>query len=381
MKKARKWIISSYLIAYLDIQGQKDKILSLTYPPSTEEEETKAVCVLKDTVDYVVGLRNAFLEFFNAFNRPTGRLDVLTPEQRAKAEQLRHCYAEVRGVSDSIIITVPLSYGTDYCTPLNGIHSAFYGICGIFITALACHQPFRGGVDIGWGVRLPRAKKEVYGSALVKAYFLENKIAQYPRVVIGDSLLTYIRSIETIKADNSNINRAKVVASQCEEFITTDYDRLNILDIIGKGTQSVEGGVDSDLVEKGYTYVVDTHNKLTSAGVIGLSSRYGCLRSYLESKLHLWNIQPCTQKMEGIMELKEQLNKELDELIAQRDKALKDRKALSPVCPVSEDPEYQITDIHKEKIQELRKAQKNVDAIEFKIKAKRREIIHRETNG
>ena len=81
------------------------------------------------------------------------------------------------------------------------------------------------------------------------------------------------------------------------------------------------------------------------------------------------------------MELKEQLNEELDELIAQRDKALKDRKALSPVCPVSEDPEYQITDIHKEKIQELRKAQKNVDAIEFKIKAKRREIIHRETNG
>ncbi|MGB2814440.1 MAG: hypothetical protein WBC75_05030, partial [Dehalococcoidales bacterium] len=161
--KAKKWIISYYLIAFLDILGQKDKILSITHPPSTVEEQNKAVDVLRDTANYVVGLRKGFLDYFNTHNRPTGILDVLAPEQRAEAEQLRRCHAEVRGVSDSIIITVPLSYGTDYCTPLNGIHAALYGICGIFLAALACHKPFRGGVDIGWGVRLPRARKEVYG--------------------------------------------------------------------------------------------------------------------------------------------------------------------------------------------------------------------------
>jgi len=291
--KVKKWVISYYLIAFLDILGQKDKILSITHPPSTVEEQNKEARVLRDTANYVVGLRKNFLDYFKIVDRPTDILNVLTPEQRAIALQLRHFHAEVRGVSDSIIITVPLSYETDFCTPMNGIYSALYGICGMFSTALACSKPFRGGVDIGWGVRLPSAKKEVYGSALVKAHFLENNVAQYPRVVIGDSLLTYINGIETIKTNDWNSNRAKQLASQCKEFITSDYDHLNILDVIGGGVQSIKGGINSDLIEKGYRYVIDTHRSLTIAGDIKLSSRYGCLRSYIESRLHLWNIQPC----------------------------------------------------------------------------------------
>ena len=285
--------VSYYCIAFLDIQGQKDDILSFCDLPSTREEEGKVTHVLRRTVGTVVILRKNFLDYFEALERDTGRLDSLAPEQRAEAEKLRRCQAEVRGVSDSIIITIPLNYSDEFHTPTKSIYSSLYAICAIFILALVRGKPFRGGVDIGWGVRLPNARKEVYGSALVKANNLENTKAKYPRVIVGDELLEYINGVETIPPDSLNSRVAKEYAAMCKELITVDYDYLNILDVIGEGAQLISGGIDSELVRKGYKYVVETHKRLAIAGDTKVSLRYGRLRSYLESRLHLWNIQPC----------------------------------------------------------------------------------------
>ena len=285
--------VSYYCIAFLDIQGQKDDILSFCDVPSTREEEEKVTHVLRDTVGTVVFLREKFLGYFEALERDTGLLDSLAPEQRAEAEKLRRCQAEVRGVSDSIIITIPLYYSDAFYTPMKSIYSSLYAICAIFILALVRGKPFRGGVDIGWGVRLPDAYEEVYGSALVKAYNLENTRAEYPRVLVGDTLLKYMNDVETISPDSRRDMLEKEYATECKKLISVDYDYLNILDIIGEGAQSIRGGIDSKLVEKGYKSIVDTHKRLTIAGDTKLGSRYGSLRSYLESRLHLWNIQPC----------------------------------------------------------------------------------------
>ena len=140
---------------------------------------------------------------------------------------------------------------------------------------------------------MPDVPEEVYGSALVKAHNLESTWAKYPRVLVGDALLEYINDIEAISPDNKNRQAAKMYAAKCKALITVDYDNLNILDVIGEEAQSITGGIDSELVQKGYKYVVDTHKCLTIAGDTKLGPRYGRLRSYFESRLHLWNIQPC----------------------------------------------------------------------------------------
>ena len=290
--KVRNWAISDYVIAFLDISGQKDKILSIDRLRSEQEEQKRVDDSVEDTAGYVVRLRRSFSGYFEKVERPSTVLDKLTPEQRTRALKLRRFDAEVRGVADSIIITIPLDYEEDYHIVMNSIYAALYGICGMFLAALAENKPFRGGVDIGWGVRLPNAEKEVYGSALVKAYSLESNVAYYPRVVIGDTLWNYINKIETISADDLKHKLAKEMASQCREFITVDYDYLHILDVIGKGFKSIEGGLDSDFIERGYRYVVDTYKDRTRAGDVKLSSRYACLRRYLESRLHIWGIQP-----------------------------------------------------------------------------------------
>lgn len=285
--------VSYYCIAFLDIQGQKDEILSLSDLPSPQEGKDKVIHVLRSTVGTVLKLREDFRTFSEERNRDRGRFDSLPPEQRAEAMKIRQDKAEIRGVSDSIIITIPLISDGEFAAPMISIYSSLYAICWIFLHALVYGKPFRGGVDIGWGVRMPDDCKEVYGSALVKAYNLENKKAKYPRVLVGDTLLKYINDIEVISPDSRNRQAARMYAAKCRGLIDVDHDKLNILDVIGKGAQSITGGIDSKLVEDGYKYVVDTHKRLTIAGDTKLGSRYESLRSYFESRLHLWNIQPC----------------------------------------------------------------------------------------
>jgi hypothetical protein len=66
----------------------------------------------------------------------------------------------IKNVSDTIIIAVPLDNEDDHCISIGTICSTMYGICGIFLAALAEKKPFRSGIDIGLGVSL--IKNEVY---------------------------------------------------------------------------------------------------------------------------------------------------------------------------------------------------------------------------
>ena len=74
---------------------------------------------------------------------------------------------------------------------MSGIYSLLGGICGMFVLALEGGIPFRGGIDMGLGVRLQNYN-EIYGPALVRAVKLESSAAKYPRVVIGNSLWEYL---------------------------------------------------------------------------------------------------------------------------------------------------------------------------------------------
>lgn len=285
--------LSLYCIAFLDILGQKDDILSLRDIPLTQEDKDKAIRILRSTVGTVINLRKAFHNFSEERNRDRGRFDYLPPEQQAEVQKIRQNKAEIRGVSDSTIITIPLSSDGEFAASILSIYSSLWSICAMFVLSLLTGKPFRGGVDIGWGLRLPDAPEEVYGSALVKAHNLESRCAEYPRVLVGDALLEYINDIEAISPDNINRQFAKMYAAKCKAIITVDYDALNILDVIGEEAKSITGGMTSEMVQKGYKYVVATHKRLTIAGDTKLGPRYGRLRNYLESRLHLWNIQPC----------------------------------------------------------------------------------------
>ncbi len=286
----KSWTLSYYFVAFIDVLDQSNKLLNLTRLPITQDERDKAALILHDTAYNIVSLRNGFRQFFKARNKSTGILDSLPPNKRAIAEELRRAEAIITSLSDTIVIAIPLNNADDHCLSISSIYSALYGICAIFLVALIEHKPFRCGVDVGWGVQL--TKHEVYGSALVKAYTLENNVALYPRIVIGDSLFEYLNIVQHLDSNTIYANFAKKTAGNCKALITNDCDKLKILDVIGEGVQSIPGGIDKTLVEDAYKFIVQSHDSFTNSGDINLRARYGSLRSYFESRIHLWNIQP-----------------------------------------------------------------------------------------
>jgi hypothetical protein len=95
-------------------------------------------------------------------------------------------------VSDSFIISVPLEEQRQHSyTAARGVFAALHGIAGIALIALAEGSPLRGGIDVGLAINL--RSDESYGPVLRSAYRLESR-ADYPRVLIGLSLIEYLES-------------------------------------------------------------------------------------------------------------------------------------------------------------------------------------------
>ncbi len=253
------------------------------YPP-TEEELERIKSNLSETSEYIKSLRETFRKHFKKYRKLKDIFEGLSERQKREEQRMRTFVAELRGVSDSIIITVPLENRTDNCIPINNILATFEGICLIFNVALSSQKPVRGGIDIGWGVRL--TQNEVYGSALVKAYTLETEKAVYPRIVIGESLWKFINYVVNSNPTTKYGTRAKSIAKQCKSLVVKDHDGVYILDVIGKAVKSSTVGINSDSVKKGYDYVRYqlAHKKKDSK----LGPRYKLLKNYYDERLHLW---------------------------------------------------------------------------------------------
>ena len=284
------WTLRYYFIALIDVLGQSSKLLGLTKLPTTQDEKIETARILHETAGYIMRLRKGFADYFELGKKSTGILDHLPPNQRAIADNLRRTDVKITTFSDTTILTIPLDNKDEHCLSINSIYSALYGICGMFLGALAERKPFRGGVDIGLGVQL--TENETYGPALVKAHFLEKDAALYPRIIIGDSLFEYLNVVQQLISETLQAKFAKNTTSNCKALITHDYDKLNILDVIGEGAQSIQGGIHKDLVEKAYEFIVQSHNDFKKSQDFNMHTRYGLLRSYFESRVHLWSIEP-----------------------------------------------------------------------------------------
>lgn len=247
---------------------------------------------LHDTAGYIEFLRNTFDNYFKATKQPTGKLNHLKPQDRQIAEKIRGTKDKIpiRYFSDSIIFDIAVDNSDEHCKTTREIWETLYALCGTFLIALAQQKPFRGGVDFGFGVPIGK-QNETYSSALVKAHLLESEIANYPRVVIGNSLWQYLTFVESNMSDSIFSKSARTFATNAKSLTTIDKDNIRILDVIGEGAKSVTGGITKQLVTLAYDVLLKIQNKYAaqdSINNIKLSASYGLLRTYFESRLSLW---------------------------------------------------------------------------------------------
>lgn len=168
--------------------------------------------------------------------------------------------------------------------PLIGIYSVLMASGLLSLAWLSESQPFRGGIEIGVGAEL--YESEIYGFPLVEAYNLESRIAQYPRIVIGDQLVGYLEyhKLEGDKETKEYTQLRITIAEKCLKLLTIDDDGKVIIDYLGEEFQKNNDDF-QDLAIKAYNYIVQQSEQWKKGKNSKLAFRYTLLRNYFNSRM------------------------------------------------------------------------------------------------
>ena len=162
-----------YLVAFIDLLGQRQELMKLTSLPHTQDQSTQdqVLSILKKTAGRVQIIRDSFKTFFeSAKSASVHGGDEFRPEQLEHYEGLKSSLTfRLNGFSDTTVIAVPLIEHEQYgrAAPALSVYSALHGIAGLTLTALSQGIPLRAGIDIERGT--DGFPNEVYGPVTVTA--------------------------------------------------------------------------------------------------------------------------------------------------------------------------------------------------------------------
>jgi hypothetical protein len=277
-----------YAVAFIDLLGQQEFLRNLRSLPNPENPQDIEVAKenLKNTYGAVTGMRNFFSRSFEAYARKPKELMEFTPQQKNEFNALTNNPITFQTFSDSIVIYMSLK--TDSAKlPARGIFGILGAAAATFTCCLALGHPIRGGIDVGLGMNI--AKNEIYGPALSRAYAIESRIANYPRIVVGNELIRYLETTRDQEPKDGAAIVAKKIAESCIACLAVDDDGYPFVDYLGEYYCRMFGEViDVSVIQKAYNHVLNFTEKYQKEKNSKLAFRYKLLRNYFEDRLPLW---------------------------------------------------------------------------------------------
>jgi len=278
--------IGYYVVGFIDLLGQQDRLRSLrSLPDKSDKDQMKQFTNdLKGTYGVVSGMRNIFELYFNSFSKKKYDLSMFTLEQRKIYKQLTNNPIQIKSFSDSIVVSVALR--TDKAKlPTGGVWGIFSAAASTALLSLAAGHPIRGGIDVGLGMEIERG--EIYGPCLSRAYSLESKIAGYPRIVVGKECLKYLEVTAEQKQNDIISKIGAASAAECMKLLTIDDDGCAIIDYLGDFFLNAVGkGLEKDIIEKAFNNVIQFSEKFRKENNTKIAFKYTLLRSYMEHRLN-----------------------------------------------------------------------------------------------
>ena len=277
--------VAYYAVAFIDLLGQQKAMKELDDLPQNEEQKAKFVAALKNTAGVVDDLNRSMANFLEAAAKRSRDTRIPKP-MRDFALQMTEWEVKHQRFSDGLVLFTSLSNRDRLC-PVVGVGTLLMVCSSLMLLSLAKGHPLRGGIDVG--VCMELYPNEPYGPAVAKAYGLESSVAQYPRIVIGDSLVSYL-SQGAGKAEKGVVDSFwKKASESCLDLISTDTDGHLILDYLGKGAREVFcGTVNREMIERVTQFVGSQGQKYREEKNTKLVMRYLLLTEYLCSRLPLW---------------------------------------------------------------------------------------------
>ena len=283
-------LFQNYLVVFVDLLGQREALRKITGIPTTEPEKQKFIETAKESIGKVIQIRDSFKLYYDSDNEYIHDEKLVPPEHRAEFRAaLKKAPASYYGMSDAMVIAVPLMSTDENCAAINGIRDAFVATCGIGLLSLSVHIPMRAGLDVGVATQID--DREIYGPALESAYYLESNVAEYPRFVVGKELISYLLWVENQKCLTRVGEVAKEAAKFCRQMVIQDSDGNYMLDFLGaKFKESSEDVIEPKLVASAFDFVLEEYRKSLAANNHKMASRYYRLLRYFHSRKKLWGI-------------------------------------------------------------------------------------------
>ncbi len=286
-----------YLVLFIDLLGQREQLRALRGIPATAEERAPFIDRIRQSFGRVIALRDGFDNLFKNARTYRPRAKLVAPELRDQfLDAMAFPETEFYGMSDSLVVAVPLRGQDENCRGMNGVHQALVAAAGMMVIMLAGEVVFRGGMDVGVGA--PIDGKEIYGPCLERAVWLEERVAEYPRIVVGGELINYLTSVSQQTCQTIKGQIARENAQRCLKMIVQDTDKKPMLDFLGATVkESVGGAVNSQIVQQAYDFVVTEVGRFREQGDRKLAGRYARLLKYMDARCGLWGVVPRSERI------------------------------------------------------------------------------------
>jgi len=221
-------VISDYIVAHLDVMGQKELLDLLRKKPTDDQEEKEFARARAETYDAILYFRQRVLAALqSSWQDAISMVPSLTDHTTARTR--RH----IGFFSDCIRVT--LRYGDDRRRP--PVLDVWHLLTSLSLTMIMCISnriPIRGAIELGRGFELP--DEDIYGPIAVDAYELESEIALYPRVVVGQELCSCLRGwVTELKERNRGYydsNKSQI--QRCNDMVSADKDGVPVLEYLGE---------------------------------------------------------------------------------------------------------------------------------------------------
>jgi len=289
LKGVEQFELKWFLVAVLDLLGQKDKLRGLRIP-ETQEEHGQMIDILKETWGAVDALREFVLELVREGSARSDPPKTMPPEQAETWRRLRSFDIRYFVVSDSVFIWVPL----DGSGQAGAVYHTLVALAGTELAFLSLGYPLRGGVAVG--LASDSVPPTIYGPALNEAVRLESRVAKHPRVVCGRSIENYLQHLSQRQGDSLDARFESLMATACRGLVVTDSDGELILDYLGSEARGVlndaEGSGVLDMGRKVHEFFQSQIAEWNKKGCKKLVERYTAASRYVDSRLGPDRVRP-----------------------------------------------------------------------------------------
>lgn len=283
-----------HVVTMIDLLGQSAELMKWDFVPNTIAETAKWVPAVRNSVGRVLLWREEFEKRFAAYLQSLRNFEEqFAPKEptdlRRKFDEFRQTSIRRQHFSDTLIFYSQLQNEHGYWQVSNVAGMSV--TCGALMLAALNHKTvFRGAIEVGMLTHFPpdsdRRTGDPYGPALAKVHHLESKVADYPRIVVGPTLLSYLdMTIRNSDTDGpAQANRA--VAQQCRQHLAQDADGCWIVDYLNDAFANAGGNPAGwrKLQTDAFAFVESELARFKSAGDNKLEKRYSRLQAYFRAR-------------------------------------------------------------------------------------------------